>query len=65
MVRRFYKWYKKNVNPKSTVVEVTNNYFAEGDEYINARNGYEMLPNDYIEIKDNKKKENEDVKISR
>ncbi len=44
----FYKWYKKPV--EGTRVEVTKDYFADGDEYINKENGWVKLPEQYIEI---------------
>lgn len=50
MLKRFYKWIK--LPPANdTMVEVTKDYFSEDDEYINAKSGWEMLPDQFIEIK--------------
>ncbi len=62
MLVTFYKWFKKGRSPKSTMIETTKDYFSDGDEYINAKNGWEKLPDKYIELV---VKENEDVKVPR
>ncbi len=58
MLVKFYKWFKKGRSPKSTMIEVTKDYFSDGDDYINAEQGWEKLPEQYIELV--VKKENED-----
>ena len=50
MFKKFYKWFKLP-QEKETMLEVTKDYFAEDDEYINARNGWNMLPKEFIELK--------------
>jgi len=50
MYKKFYKWIK--IPPTTeTMVETTKDYFSEDDEYINAKNGWQMLPEEYIKIK--------------
>lgn len=50
MLKRFYKWIK--LPPTSdTMVEVTKDYFSEDDKYINAQNGWQMLPKEYIKVR--------------
>ena len=34
-----------------TMIEVTKDYFADGDEYINGKNGWQKLPEQFIEVK--------------
>jgi len=46
--RRFYKWFKLPV--EGTRVEVTKDYFAEGDEYINRENGWVRIDTQYIQL---------------
>lgn len=49
MLKKFYKWVK--VPPTtSTMIEVTKDYFADGDEYINEANGWKKLENQHIEV---------------
>ncbi len=49
MLKKFYKWVK--VPPATgTMVEVTKDYFADGDEYINEKNGWTKWENQYIEV---------------
>jgi len=55
MWKRFYKWFKLPQS-KETMLEVTKDYFSEDDEYINAKNGWQMLPKDFIELKIEEKK---------
>jgi len=57
MLKRFYKWMK--VPPTTeTMIEVTKDYFAIGDEYINEANGWVMIADDFIEVGvDNEKKD--------
>ena len=59
MLKRFYKWMKVKQD-KETMVEVTKDYFSEGDDYINAKNGWTMLPKQYIEIFIEEKKDVKD-----
>jgi len=59
MLKRFYKWFKLP-QAKETMLEVTKDYFSEEDEYINAKNGWEMLPKEYIEIMVEEKEKNGD-----
>lgn len=41
-----------------TMIEVTKDYFAIGDEYINEANGWVMIADDFIEVGvDNEKKD--------
>jgi len=54
---RFYKWFKLPV--EGTRVEVTKDYFAEGDEYINRENGWVRNDTQYIQLE---LKEKEHVK---
>jgi len=54
---KYYKWAK--VPPTTeTLIEVTKDYFAEGDEYINEENGWIKLEDKFIEIKDENEKDN-------
>lgn len=55
MKKRFYKWMKLH-QEKKTMLEVTKDYFSEEDDYINAKNGWTMLPQQYIEIQIAKEK---------
>ena len=50
---KYFKWMRKN-GPKSTMIEVTKDYFSDGDRYINADNGWIKLDKQYIEIEDDK-----------
>ena len=45
----YYKWYKK-VEGDSTVIESTQSYFSDDNEYINEENGWTKNEDDYIEI---------------
>jgi len=56
MWKRFYKWLKLPQS-KETMLEVTKDYFSEDDEYINAKNGWQMLPKDFIELKIEERKD--------
>jgi len=47
---RFHLWYRK-VPTTSTMIEVTKNYFADGDDFINADNGW-IKTDMYIEVED-------------
>ena len=50
-MKKYYKWYK--LPPATdTMLEVTKDYFADGDEYINAENGWVKMEDDYIEVQD-------------
>lgn len=52
MKKRFYKWIKIPPVTK-TMVEVTKDYFSDGDEYINEANGWKKITTDYIEAEVN------------
>ena len=54
-MKRFWKWFKVPV--EGTRVEVTKDYFADGDEYVNEANGFVKLKENYIEIKEKNDKE--------
>ncbi len=46
---KYYKWMKTEV-AKPTMLEVTKDYFADGDDFINEKNGWEKLDNQFIDI---------------
>ena len=48
---KFFKWFKRP-EVKNTRVEVAKDYFSDDDEYINAKNGWEKLPDQFIELKE-------------
>lgn len=49
MRKKFYKWCK--LPPATcTMIEVTKDYFAEDDPYINPENGWVKIEDDYIEV---------------
>ena len=48
---KFFKWFKRP-EVKGTRVEVAKDYFSDDDEYINAKNGWEKLPDQFIELKE-------------
>lgn len=48
-MKKFYKWFKQPV--EGTRLEVTKDYFADGDEYINSENGWVKIETNYIEVK--------------
>jgi len=55
MKKRFYKWIK--VPPATeTMIEVTKDYFSDGDEYINEENGWKKITTDYLEVEVNNEK---------
>jgi hypothetical protein len=56
MLKRFYKWFR-TPPVTETMLEVTKDYFSEDDEYINAKNGWQMLPEEYIEVMIEEKKD--------
>ena len=47
-MKKFYKWYKQPV--EGTRLEVTKDYFSDGDEYINEENGWVKIHESVIEI---------------
>jgi len=47
----YYKWYKQ-VRDNPTMLEVTKDYFADGDRYINEEHGWTKSEKDYIEVKE-------------
>jgi len=56
-MKKYFKWFHKDTVEK-TRVEVTKDYFSEDDEYYgDAKNGWEMLPKQFIEIKVEEKKD--------
>lgn len=56
---KYFKWYKKPV--EGTRVEVTKDYFADGDEYINSNNGWFKLEDHFIEFTKKEKDDKEKV----
>jgi len=48
---KFFKWFKRP-EVKGTRFEVAKDYFSDDDEYINAKNGWEKLPDQFIELKE-------------
>ena len=57
MKKKFFKWFNK-ATLEDTRVQVTKDYFSEDDAfYGDAKNGWEMLPDNFIELKVNKEKE--------
>jgi len=56
--KTFYRWMK--VPPTTeTMIEVTKDYFSEGDEYINRDNGWTPLNESItVKVEENDKKEN-------
>ena len=49
-MKKYYQWFK--IAPDNeTMVEVTKNYFSDGDEFINEENGWTKTSN-HIEVKD-------------
>ena len=51
MKKKFYKWYKLP-QATDTMLEVTKDYFAFGDEYINEDNGWTPMLDEFIETGD-------------
>jgi len=45
---RFYKWYRQPVS--GTMLEVTKDYFADDDNYINEENGWVRIDEEYVEL---------------
>ena len=52
MKKTFYKWFKQPVD--GTRVEVTKDYFSDGDEYINEINGWVKLHDKKLVLEDDK-----------
>ena len=53
MIKRFYKWFRVPVEAGNTRVEVTKDYFCDGDEYINETEGWSKIIDHYIDIEVN------------
>lgn len=53
MIKRFYKWFRVPVEAGNTRVEVTKDYFCDGDEYINENEGWSKIIDHYIDIEVN------------
>jgi len=49
---RYFKWFKKP-GKNDTRIEVTKDYFSDGDDYINRKTGWTKLPKQFIEEKEN------------
>lgn len=52
-MKAYYRWYK--FDKDNDLVEVTKDLFPENDPYINPENGWTILPNTKLEIKEDKK----------
>ena len=49
MIKKFFKWINKS-SAKLGIVESTKDYVADGNEYINEKNGWVKVPKDYVEV---------------
>ena len=62
MIKRFWKWIKKE--PNNGVIESTKDYIDDENEYINAQNGWEKLPDEFVEIRVKEKEDEKKRKTS-
>lgn len=50
MLKRLWKWVRKTDAEKLGIAECTKDFIGDDNEYINAENGWEKLPDEFIEV---------------
>lgn len=60
MLKRLWKWVRTSDAEKLGIAECTKDFIDDENEYINAKNGWEKLPREYIEVYIKEKEDEED-----